>query len=392
MATTLYSDTTSSPSHALDQFTISPGLLLLHPRHSRNLCTPFLFSIPSGCYALVTKHGANVEYCKNGQKSIVWPAGLHWGMPWVKISHLVTCQTVVLDLPVKACKTKDNVTVNIDVALAFRIMGDADQGEDPDLVRKFVYELKPRGLEQQLRDAQDEAVRGLARSLLHTEIYGIRSGVSTKKMKDVLGSVVAAEPPVVVKEGHRDETLVGESDEGDRSHATKATAEGMDVTEYMKERLNKQFMPQGVQILSIMIQSCTLPQDIEEQMSEKTKVISKNAQQRMFHQNNMQNTRMSEEITTLQQTFEEARTQEISSGKEMINEEKVKFDDAKAEAVKSEAAIVEEGVARIEKLRAESALEVSRVVNRKVSAVCYGLVLSYPCFLIVSLTTTQQSG
>lgn len=125
------------------------------------------------------------------------------------------------------------------------------------------------------------------------------------------------------------------------------------------------FRPQGVQILSIMIQSCTLPSEIESQMADKTKVISLNAQQRMFHQNNMQNTRMEEEIVTMMQTFEEQRTQEESTGREMINEEKVKLDDARAEAVKSEATIVEEGIARIEKLCAESALEVQRINNRK---------------------------
>ena len=114
-----------------------------------------------------------------------------------------------------------------------------------------------------------------------------------------------------------------------------------------------------------MIQSCTLPPDISNQMEEKTKVISLNAQQRMYHQNNMQNTRMEEEIVTLMQTFEEQRIQEESSGKEMINEEKVKLDDAKAEAVKSEAAIIEEGVAKIGKLKAESALEVQRIISRK---------------------------
>ena len=59
-------------------------------------------------------------------------------------------------------------------------------------------------------------------------------------------------------------------------------------------------------------------------MEEKTKVISKNAQQRMFHQNNMQNTRMEEEVATLLQTFEEKRLQEETTGTEKINEERVK--------------------------------------------------------------------
>ena len=124
--------------------------------------------------------------------------------------------------------------------------------------------------------------------------------------------------------------------------------------------------PQGVQILSIMIQSCTLPKEIESQMEEKTKAICKNAQQRMFHQNNMQNTRIEEDIITLMQTFEELRHQEESSGAEQINEEKVKLNDAVAEAKKSEAIIIEEGIVRIDKLRAESDLEVQRIISRKV--------------------------
>ncbi|KAL3797104.1 hypothetical protein HJC23_000442 [Cyclotella cryptica] len=382
MATSLYSDEVRSISQATERFTSEPGLVLLRPRH-RPLCSPLHFTIPSGCYALVSRHGADQEYVRSdGTRSIVWPPGLHFGYPpWVRVSHLVTMQTIVLDLPVKACKTKDNVTVNIDVALAFRIMGDQEAGEDPEFVRKFVHELKPRGLEQQLRDAQDEAVRGLARSLKHTEIYGIRSGEHTRFVKSALGSVTVSSVVNVESshddlEGanvadsttlptHRDETLVGESDDQDRNAAKIATAKGADVTEYMKQRLNRQFMPQGVEILSIMIQSCTLPKEIESQMEEKTKVISKNAQQRMFHQNNMQNTRMEEEIVTLMQTFEELRHQEESSGAEQITEEKVKLNDAVAEAKKSEATIIQEGIARIDKLKAESDLEVQRIISRK---------------------------
>mmetsp|Transcript_27351 Transcript_27351/g.44408 ORF Transcript_27351/g.44408 Transcript_27351/m.44408 type:complete len:127 (+) Transcript_27351:427-807(+) len=115
-----------------------------------------------------------------------------------------------------------------------------------------------------------------------------------------------------------------------------------------------------------MIESCRLPQEIESQMEEKTKVISKNAQQRMFHQNNMQNTRMEEEVVTLLQTFEEEKLQEETAGIEKINEEKVKLNDAIAEAAKSEASIREEAHVKIQKLRAENSLEVQRVISRKV--------------------------
>ncbi|KAL7537486.1 hypothetical protein ACHAXR_007850 [Thalassiosira sp. AJA248-18] len=403
MATTLYSDEIRSVDLATEKFSTEKGLVLLRPHQA--CCKAFYFTIPSGCYALVSRHGADEEYTSpDGTKSIVWPPGLHFPHPpWVRVSNLVTQSAIVLDLPVKACKTKDNVTVNIDIALAFRIMGNSDLGENPDLVRKFVHELKPRGLEQQLRDAQDEAVRALARSLMHTEIYGIRSGENTKHIRQsVVGASASASVDAVksvrfeedendimktVEEGKEmeestdeiiptspgrlgaepvarrvlDETLVGKSNKEDRDAAKSATAAGVDVTEYMKQRLNKQFMPQGVEILSIMIESCRLPTEIESQMEEKTKVISKNAQQRMFHQNNMQNTRMEEEVVTLLQTFEEKKLQEETAGIEKINEEKVKLNDAIAEAKKSEASIREEASAKIQKLRAENNLEVQRV-------------------------------
>ena len=248
MATALFSGEVASVDDAVEKFSSEKGLVLLRPH--RACCKAFYFTIPSGCYALVSRHGADEEYvCPDGSKSIVWPPGLHFPYPpWYRVSNLVTQQAIVLDLPVKACKTKDNVTVNIDIALAFRIMGDAELGEDPDLVRKFVHELKPRGLEQQLRDAQDEAVRALARSLKHTEIYGIRSGENTKHILTqsmMPGACAPADPGrlgAVPVPTHRDETLVGRSDEEDRAAAKVATAAGVDVTDVMKQRLNRQFM------------------------------------------------------------------------------------------------------------------------------------------------------
>ena len=55
-------------------------------------------------------------------------------------------------------------------------MGDAELGEDPDLVRKFVRELNPRGLDEQLRIAHADALGRLAGSTNHADIYGMRCG------------------------------------------------------------------------------------------------------------------------------------------------------------------------------------------------------------------------
>ena len=59
-------------------------------------------------------------------------------------------------------------------------------------------------------------------------------------------------------------------DEGEAS-----TRLGVDVTQMMEKNLNEQFVPQGVMIHDIMIQNVSLPDDINQQMSNKTLVRSK---------------------------------------------------------------------------------------------------------------------
>ena len=215
MVTSLYSDS-SSTSRAYERFQLEPGLILLRP--TRRL-KPYL-CIPSGMYALVSRRGADIKYFDKvtGRSSYVWPAGLHMAAPWLKISALVTQQTIVLDLPVIGCKTKDNVTVDIDTSLALRIMGNADLGEDPELVRKFVHELKPEGLVQNLRYAQDEAIRSLSKSLKHTEILGMRSG---QKMDSAMSSRVR--------------------DDSDKNE-TSSIVKGVHATDNVMKKLNSQFM------------------------------------------------------------------------------------------------------------------------------------------------------
>ena len=81
-----------------------------------------LITIPEGMYALVQAHGRDLDAPKGGA---VWSAGLHTASPWIKVSHLVTKQHIVFATPVKGCKTADDVTVEIDMTLVFRIMGDS---------------------------------------------------------------------------------------------------------------------------------------------------------------------------------------------------------------------------------------------------------------------------
>ena len=58
-------------------------------------------------------------------------------------------------------------------------------------------------------------------------------------------------------------------------------------------------------------------------MFEKTMVISQNAQQAMYHENQMQLTRMNEEMQTLHQRFREEKEAEVAAGAKTRNAEQV---------------------------------------------------------------------
>lgn len=298
----------------------------------------FWFTVPEGFYALVTRHGAR-EYYKDssGTKTCVWPAGIHFGPPWLGVSHLVTKQSVVFNTPVRNCRTKDNVTVNIDVALVLRVMGE----EDAENVFKFVHGVTARGLQQQLVDAQAEAIRTLARSMNHTEVFGIRS-VSQEELAGVRRQALDGRDPVVApliirkgseeldivdeektEESERD--MIGEHDELDPIEAGFNTESGASVTQEMKNRLNKQFIPQGVEILDVIIQQITVPNVIQNQLANKTYVISQNAEQRMQQKFDLLTLRQKENIKTLKQKHEDLKQELLTEGQLQTQRESLEF-------------------------------------------------------------------
>ena len=154
MSETLYTHDIFHSMTATDVFAKDAGLMVARPKRG---CMPCIM-IPHGFHALVTYNGAEIM-SPNG--SYVWGSGCKCASCLTGISHLVTKQYVVFDAPVKGCKTKDNVTVQIDVSTVFRVMGDKP-GVDNDLPRKFVHNVGPSGLEQQLKDALAEEISAFA--------------------------------------------------------------------------------------------------------------------------------------------------------------------------------------------------------------------------------------
>jgi len=191
-------------------------------------------------------------------------------------------------------------------------------------------------------------VRGMARSLKHTEIYGIRT------QEHARGLAPDAEE-------YRDEVLQGSSDPSDRIDAARAGAKGEYISRKMIALLNSQFMGQGVQIQSVMIKSVQLPRDIREQMMEKTMIISQNAEQIMHHENEMQINRMDQEVQTRLQEFHEKQQREIATGEEKLNDAHVLLNDLIAQAERSKGNIEEDSRINIESILAQASLKEQRI-------------------------------
>ncbi|KAE8993863.1 hypothetical protein PR001_g20553 [Phytophthora rubi] len=250
--------------------------------------------VPEGTYALVQHQGQDVDYVKpDGSTTPVWPPGMHFASLFTQVSQLVTKQYIVFDTPVKGCKTADDVTVGIDMCLILRIMGDESKGEDSELVRRFVYELGPNGLEIQLRAAQDEAVRALARSVEHTEVYQLRDGTMREKFKT--GALNFRTNRLHVDEFNFPTADEETKEEGGDSKDRKVL---YCVTEDIKRSLNEQFNTYGVQITSVAITNVTLPKEFQTQMENRTTHLSAIKEQKMKQLSDMQMLQYKEEIDT----------------------------------------------------------------------------------------------
>lgn len=87
-----------------------------------------------------------------------------------RVAFLVSQQSCAYNAPVKNCPTKDNVMVQVDLAIIFRIT-DAS---------KFVYDLGALKFDELLAAATEESIRGLVRGTPHDRIYELRGSKASK--------------------------------------------------------------------------------------------------------------------------------------------------------------------------------------------------------------------
>lgn len=374
MATSLISAECRSSAEANDFFATRQGLLILRQTHQ--YCSMLSFTIPSGCYGLVTRHRADFDYMdEHGDTHAVWPAGLHFPYPpWVGVSYLITKQSTVFHLILDDCRTKDDITVDIDVVVTFRIMGDPDLGEDSNLVRKFVYELTPGGLERQLRDAVGEIARDSVRSIDHTEIYGMRSSIN-EDLESVIGSIEADESdlrliPLSSSSSEASDSL---SDILPQLPSRSGRSAAMVTRSSKKAKaivntLNERFNSQGVQILSVAIKNVLLPQEVQSQMEDEALSISARAEDLIHQEDAVRSTHMEDEIQAMIQRSRDNLQQEDQAALLRTNLQKVQLNDEMSQAKKSATEVREESGVRIQKFIARKEYEVQSVQDMTTAA------------------------
>lgn len=92
----------------------------------------------------------------------------------MQVKYLVTKQSVVYHCNVKHCITRDNIPVVARATVVLRVRGNADDGEDTNLVRKFAYGLGVRGLETQLASAVVRTFRSCLASAVYVPARWLR--------------------------------------------------------------------------------------------------------------------------------------------------------------------------------------------------------------------------
>ncbi|TMW68520.1 hypothetical protein Poli38472_005988 [Pythium oligandrum] len=350
-------------------------VIIIQP--GRSAVKPYI-RVPEGMYALVQNQGKDLDYeGPDGQKCAIWPAGFHWASLFTKVSHLVTKQYIVFETPVKGCKTADDVTVRIDMCLVLRIMGDPAKGEDPALVRRFVYELGANGLEVQLRAAQDEAVRGLARSVLHTEVYRLRDGTMRERFQT----------------GGLDHLARGTNEAGDPIGGVTADppkdGQLYFVTEDIKNSLNKQFNTYGVQITNVAITNVRLPETFQEQMQSRTTHLSAIKEQNMKQMSDMQLLQYKEEIETTKLARTMMLMEEEQTGKAKCAEIQKEIDLVIADTKLIQDQIAQETRVKCNKIAADAKLKIEQI-HAETQEISTGI--SVHCDADIQLLTAQKDA
>ncbi|KAG9397253.1 hypothetical protein J8273_1168 [Carpediemonas membranifera] len=111
--------------------------------------------VPDGFTGLATRWGKRLP---------PFDPGRHMLLPGTRMVFMVTRRSNVFSAPIKNCKSKDNVDVQIEVLLVFKIISAED----------FIYKLGPEKLDDLLRASQEDFVRQIVRNTLLIDVYSLQ--------------------------------------------------------------------------------------------------------------------------------------------------------------------------------------------------------------------------
>eukprot|EP00310_Coccolithus_braarudii_P022130 CAMPEP_0183355166 /NCGR_PEP_ID=MMETSP0164_2-20130417/39391_1 /TAXON_ID=221442 /ORGANISM="Coccolithus pelagicus ssp braarudi, Strain PLY182g" /LENGTH=425 /DNA_ID=CAMNT_0025528195 /DNA_START=39 /DNA_END=1316 /DNA_ORIENTATION=- len=120
---------------------------------------PYL-SIPSGYNILWQRWYRHQGQLEPGVKPC-WPF-------WNRVSHMVTQATITYNAPSRQVPTADNVMVDINLSLTFRIEKSTDDAY------AFVYKLGTTRFDEFLAAEVEEGIRGLVYSVTHDRVNDLR--------------------------------------------------------------------------------------------------------------------------------------------------------------------------------------------------------------------------
>jgi len=156
--------TVNNPTDAARVFADSRNneiCLVVVPEELKCCCCYFPYiSIPSGYNILYQRWYRNLGQLEAGVKPC-WPF-------YYRVSHMVTQATITYNAPSRQVPTADNVMVDINLSLTFRIEKNREDAE------AFVYKLGTSRFDEFLAAEVEEGIRGLVYSVTHDRVNDLR--------------------------------------------------------------------------------------------------------------------------------------------------------------------------------------------------------------------------
>jgi regulator of protease activity HflC (stomatin/prohibitin superfamily) len=109
---------------------------------------------------------------------VCWPV-------WRTVSALVSKQVVTYNANAKRCPTRDNIFVDIDLSINFRIGPDIQRVED------FFFKMGPARLDAYLAFEVEESIRHLVNGVKYVKVNDLRSDFATDMLQTLQSKVGA---------------------------------------------------------------------------------------------------------------------------------------------------------------------------------------------------------